>query len=57
MGSKTVVYDPSAADPKSGTPAVHYFLQKGPQVARCDFRLRGQTSYYWCAELTAPKAQ
>lgn len=54
---KTVVYDPSAADPKSGTPAVHYFLQKGPQVARCDFRLRGQTSYYWCAELTAPKAQ
>ena len=54
---KTVVYDPSGADPKTGTPAVHYFLQKGPQVARCDFRMRNQTSYYWCAELTAPKAQ
>ena len=53
---KSVVYDPSAADPKTGTPAVHYFLQKGTQVVRCDFRLRNQTSYYWCAELTAPRA-
>jgi hypothetical protein len=54
---KAVVYDPSGADPKTGTPAVHYFLQKGPKLARCDFRLRNQTSYYWCAELTAAKAE
>src|SRR5262249_3780116 len=53
---KSVAYDPSAADPKTGTPAVHYFLQKGTLVVRCDFRLRNQTSYYWCAELTAPRA-
>ena len=43
----TVAYDTSETDPKS-EPDVHYFLQKGNVVARCDFRKRGQTSFYWC---------
>jgi hypothetical protein len=43
----SVVYDPSETEPKA-EPDVHYFLQKGTSVAKCDFRKRGQTSFYWC---------
>lgn len=43
----SVVYDSSETEPKA-EPDVHYFLQKGPLVAKCDFRKRGQTSFYWC---------
>src|ERR1700733_11700106 len=37
----TVVYD-SAATGQTDTPDVHYFLDKGNMVARCDFRKRGE---------------
>lgn len=43
----SVVYDPTETEPKA-EPDVHYFLQKGASVAKCDFRKRGQTSFYWC---------
>ena len=43
----SVVYDSSETEPKA-EPDVHYFLQKGAAVAKCDFRKRGQTSFYWC---------
>jgi hypothetical protein len=43
----SVVYDPSETEPKA-EPDVHYFLQKGTSVVKCDFRKRGQTSFYWC---------
>jgi hypothetical protein len=46
----TVVYD-SAATGQTDTPDVHYFLDKGTMVARCDFRKRGETSFYWCYQL------
>jgi len=46
----TVAYDASETDPKA-EPDVHYFLQKGNVVAKCDFRKRGQTSFYWCYQL------
>jgi hypothetical protein len=43
----TVAYDPSETEPKA-EPDVHYFLAKGNVLAKCDFRKRGQTSFYWC---------
>ena len=45
-----VVYDTAATGP-TDTPDVHYFLEKGTTVARCDFRKRGETSFYWCYQL------
>ena len=48
-----VVYDPSGT-PQGQTPDVHYFLQKGGDLVRCDFRKREQTSFYWCYALTKP---
>ena len=50
---KSVVYDTSES--AKGEPDVHYFLQKGTQLVRCDFRRRDQTSYYWCAQLSKPR--
>ena len=47
----SVVYD-SAATGSSDTPDVHYFLEKGNAVAKCDFRKRGDTSFYWCYQLS-----
>ena len=52
---KSVVYESSERAAKPGQPDVHYFLQKGPQLVRCDFRLRNQTSYYWCSQLMKPR--
>jgi len=46
----TVAYD-TAATGATDTPDVHYFLEKGTTVARCDFRKRGETSFYWCYQL------
>ena len=46
----TVVYD-SAATGQTDTPDVHYFLEKGATLMRCDFRKRGETSFYWCFQL------
>jgi hypothetical protein len=48
-----VVYD-TAGIGQSQTPDVHYFLQKGAELVRCDFRKREATSYYWCYTLTKP---
>jgi hypothetical protein len=45
-----VVYDTSQTG-QNAEPDVHYFLEKGNAVARCDFRKRDQTSYYWCSQL------
>jgi hypothetical protein len=50
-----VVYD-TAGTGQSQTPDVHYFLQKGADLVRCDFRKREATSYYWCYALTKPGA-
>lgn len=50
-----VVYDTAGTGP-SQTPDVHYFLQKGADLVRCDFRKREATSYYWCYALTKPGA-
>jgi hypothetical protein len=52
----TAVYDTSQTGPQTDNPDVHYFLQKGPQLIRCDFRKRDQTSFYWCFTLTKPNA-
>ena len=46
----SVVYE-TAATGQTDTPDVHYFLEKGNIVARCDFRKRGDTSFYWCYQL------
>jgi hypothetical protein len=46
-----VVYD-TAGIGQSQVPDVHYFLQKGGELVRCDFRRREATSYYWCYALT-----
>lgn len=48
---KSVAYDTSVLGPQSDSPDVHYFLQKGADLIRCDFRKRDQTSYYWCYKL------
>jgi hypothetical protein len=52
----TVIYD-SAATGQTDTPDVHYFLDKGTTVARCDFRKRGETSFYWCYQLAKAGGQ
>jgi hypothetical protein len=49
----TAVYDTSHATGESD-PDVHYFLQKDKILARCDFRKRGDTSFYWCYQLAKP---
>jgi len=46
----SVVYDTAATGP-TDTPDVHYFLEKTNTVAKCDFRKRGETSFYWCYQL------
>jgi len=46
----SVVYDTSQTGP-GAEPDVHYFLEKANTVARCDFRKRGDTSFYWCSQL------
>ena len=43
----TAVYD-SAGTGTTGIPDVHYFLEKGNNLAKCEFRKRGDTSFYWC---------
>src|SRR6516164_1922347 len=48
---RTVVYDTSETNPRA-EPDVHYFLQKGTILVRCDFRKRDQSSIYWCYQLT-----
>ena len=48
---KAVAYDTSLLEPQSDSPDVHYFLQKGSDLVRCDFLKRDQTSYYWCYKL------
>jgi hypothetical protein len=48
---KAVAYDTSVLGSQSDSPDVHYFLQKGAELVRCDFRKRDQTSYYWCYKL------
>ena len=52
----TVVYDTSQTGPQTDNPDVHYFLQKGSELIRCDFRKRDQTSFYWCFALTKPNS-
>jgi hypothetical protein len=49
----TAVYENSHATGESD-PDVHYFLQKGNVLARCDFRKRGEISIYWCYQLNKP---
>jgi hypothetical protein len=51
-----VVYEPPRGSAATDLPEVHYFLQKEHEVARCDFRKREDTSYYWCFMLTKPGA-
>jgi hypothetical protein len=52
----SVVYDTSQTGP--GTePDVHYFLEKGNVVAKCAFRKRGETSFYWCYQLAKASGQ
>jgi hypothetical protein len=46
----TVAYDTSQTGPNA-EPDVHYFLEKGTVIAKCDFRKRGETSFYWCYQL------
>jgi hypothetical protein len=52
----TVVYD-SAATGQTDTSDVHYFLEKGTTLMRCDFRKRGETSFYWCFQLAKAGGQ
>jgi hypothetical protein len=49
-----VVYDTAGTGTPTETPDVHYFLQKDTNLVRCDFRKRGDTSYYWCYLLGKP---
>jgi hypothetical protein len=46
----TVAYDSSQTG-QGAEPDVHYFLAKGTALAKCDFRKRGETSFYWCYQL------
>jgi hypothetical protein len=46
----TVAYDSSQTG-QGAEPDVHYFLEKGNTVAKCDFRKRGDASFYWCYQL------
>ena len=52
----TVVYDTSQTG-AGAEPDVHYFLEKANTVARCDFRKRDQTSFYWCSQLSKASGQ
>jgi hypothetical protein len=52
----TAVYDSAGTGPTS-TPDVHYFLEKGNSLAKCEFRKRGDTSFYWCYLLAKAGAQ
>ncbi len=54
---KSVTYDTTVLGPQSDSPDVHYFLQKGHDLVRCDFRKRDQTSYYWCYKLAKAHPQ
>ena len=49
-----VVYDTAATGAQSEAPDVHYFLQKGAELVRCDCRKRAETSFYWCYLLGKP---
>ena len=46
----SVAYDTSQTG-QNAEPDVHYFLAKGTTIAKCDFRKRGDTSFYWCYQL------
>jgi hypothetical protein len=52
----TAVYDTAATGP-TDTPDVHYFLEKGNSLAKCEFRKRGLTSFYWCYLLAKASGQ
>ncbi|HXP05403.1 MAG TPA: hypothetical protein VN808_14875 [Stellaceae bacterium] len=52
----SVVYDTSQTG-AGAEPDVHYFLEKGNIVARCDFRKRDQASFYWCSQLAKASGQ
>jgi len=52
----TVAYDSSQTG-AGAEPDVHYFLEKGSIVARCDFRKRDTTSFYWCYQLAKASGQ
>ena len=52
----TVVYDTSQTG-QGAEPDVQYFLEKGNVVARCVFRKRGETSFYWCYQLAKAGGQ
>jgi hypothetical protein len=52
----TVVYDTSQTGP-GAEPDVHYFLEKANTIAKCDFRKRGDTSFYWCYQLAKANGQ
>ena len=52
----TVAYDTSQTQ-AGAEPDVHYFLEKGNAVARCDFRKRDTTSFYWCSVLAKASGQ
>jgi hypothetical protein len=52
----TVVYDTSQTG-VGAEPDVHYFLEKGNIVAKCVFRKRGETSFYWCYQLAKAGGQ
>ena len=52
----SVVYDTSQTGP-GAEPDVHYFLEKGNVVAKCVFRKRGETSFYWCYQLAKASGQ
>jgi hypothetical protein len=45
---KSVAYDTSVLGPQGYSPDVHYFLQNGHDLLRCDLRKPDQTSYYSC---------
>ena len=52
----TVAYDASQTH-AGAEPDVHYFLEKGSSVAKCDFRKRDTTSFYWCYVLAKASGQ
>ena len=53
---KSVACDASVLGPQSDSPHIHYFLQNGYDLVRCDFRTRDQTSYYWFYRLAKAHA-
>lgn len=52
----TVAYDSSQTG-QNAEPDVHYFLEKANVLAKCDFRKRGETSFYWCYQLAKASGQ